>query len=130
MIVSMQGNWMVEVKSKHASYPQQFIINGATSGDGVYDGVVGGDPVSVTGDQWSIAIKNDPGEGFQLSDTQIGFPRRVGDNYVFDISSNDAGGDEDFNDLVLTCRTPININEFVIYGNVYLYRVDRCSYNP
>ena len=50
MIVSMQGNWMVEVKSKHASYPQQFIINGATSGDGVYEGVVGGDPVSVRGD--------------------------------------------------------------------------------
>ena len=130
MIVSMQGNWTVEVKSKHASYPQQFIINGATSGGGVYEGVVGGDSVSVTGDQWSIAIKNDPGEGFQLSDTKIGFPRRVGDNYVFDISSNDAGGDEDFNDLVLTCHTPVNINEFIVYGNVSLYRDDRCPYNP
>jgi len=128
MIVSMQGNWVVRVKSKSASYSQRFIIGGAASGNGVHTGTVG-TSVAVTGDQWSISIQNNPGGGYQVSDTKIKNPRQIGSNYEFDIWSNDAGGDEDFNDLILTCSTPVNINDFIIYGKVSLYS-GRCLFNP
>ena len=41
MIISMQGNWTVRVKSKSAAYSQRFIISGATSGNGVHSGTPG-----------------------------------------------------------------------------------------
>jgi len=128
MIISMQGNWTVRVKSKDAAFPQRFVVSGATTGNGTHAGTVGAS-VAVTGAQWSIAIQHDPGSGFQLSDTKITFPRRSGGNYVFDIQSNDAGADQDFNDLVLTCSTPATINDFIVYGNVTLYS-GRCIFNP
>jgi len=128
MIISMQGNWTVSVKSKEAAFDQRFVISGATSGNGVHAGVPG-TTVAVTGSQWSIAIQNNPGTGFQLSDTMLKFPRLVGANYEFEIWSNDAGGDQDFNDLILTCSTPASINDFIIYGNVSLYS-GRCIFNP
>ncbi len=128
MIISMQGNWTVRVKAKNAAYSQRFIISGATSGNGTHSGTTG-TSVNVTGDQWTIAIQNNPGGGYQLSDTKIKFPHQIGSNYEFEIWSNDAGGDEDFNDLILACSTPVNINDFLIYGNVSLYR-GRCLFNP
>lgn len=128
MIISMQGDWTVSVKSKSAAYSQRFVVQGAHTGNGVHSGTVG-TSVDVTGDQWTIAIQNNPGSGYQLSDTQIKFPRAIGGNYKFDIRSNDAGGDQDFNDLILTCSTPVNINDFIIYGNVSLYS-DSCLFNP
>ena len=128
MIVSMQGNWTVRVKSKNAKFPQRFVISGAISGNGTHAGTAN-TTVSVVGSQWTIAIQNDPGTGFQLSDTQIKFPQKVGNTYQFEIWSNDAGGDADFNDLILTCSTPATINDFVIYGNVSLYR-NPCIINP
>ena len=128
MIISMQGNWTVRVKAKSAAFPQRFIISGATTGNGTHAGTVG-TTVAVTGAQWTIAIQNDPGTGFQLSDTKITFPQHVGGNYQFDIESNDAGADQDFNDLVLTCSTPATINDFIVYGNVTTYS-GRCIFNP
>ncbi|AHF17730.1 hypothetical protein [Niabella soli] len=129
MIISMQGNWTVAVKEKFASFPQRFIITGAISGNGVYTGDPSTPAVYVTGALWSIAIQNDPGSGFQLSDTRIKFPTMAGTNYSFDIESNDAGGDGDFNDLVLTCTTPAATDDFIIYGNVSLYS-GLCRFNP
>ena len=128
MIISMQGNWTVAVKSKSAAYPQRFVIQGATTGNGTHSGTTG-TSVNVVGTQWSISIQNDPGTGWQSSETQLKFPTKTGGNYVFDIHSNDAGGDSDFNDLILTCSTLANINDFVIYGNVTLYS-GRCIFNP
>ena len=128
MIISMQGNWIVTVKQKNAAFPQRFVIQGASFGNGTYTGVVG-TSANVVGSQWSIAIQNDPGTGFQLSDTQLKFPQKIGGNYVFDIHSNDAGGDADFNDLILTCTSPAAINDFIVYGNVTLYS-GICLFNP
>lgn len=129
MLISMQGNWTVSVKSKSAAFPQQFKVIGASTGNGTYTGDVATPPVNVTGQQWSIAILNNPGTGFQASSMRIKFPQKIAGNYVFDIESNDAGGDADFNDLVLTCRTPALLNEFMIYGNVSLYS-SPCWFNP
>ena len=128
MIISMQGNWEVTVKSKSASYQHRFIIQGATTGNGTHNGTAG-TSVNVTGNQWTIAIQNKPRSGWQVSDTQIKFPKQAGGNYEFEIWSNDAGTDDDFNDLILTCSTPVNINDFILYGNVTLYS-GRCIFNP
>ncbi|MDX2055508.1 MAG: hypothetical protein SFV15_24105 [Polyangiaceae bacterium] len=127
MIISMQGNWTITVKSKNASFDQRFIVSGAATGNGTYSGTVGV-TAHVTGSQWSIAVQNNPGTGFRLSKAQIKFPHKVGSNYVFEIGSEDAG-DDDFNDLVLTCSTPATINDFILYGNVTLYS-GRCIFNP
>ncbi len=128
MIISMQGNWTVAVKSKSAAYSQRFVVQGAISGNGIHSGIPG-TSVSVIGTQWSISIQNDPGTGWQSSSTKLKYPHKVGSHYEFDILSNDAGGDTDFDDLILTCSTPATINDFIIYGNVTLYD-GRCIFNP
>lgn len=129
MIVTMQGNWTVRVKSRNAGFPQRFVISGAATGNGTYNGVTTTPAVSVTGSQWTIAIQHNPGNGFQLSDSKIKFPQQVGVNYQFDIQSNDSGADEDFDDLILTCSTPSSPNKFLLYGNVTLYS-GYCVFNP
>ena len=129
MIITMQGNWTVRVKARNADFPQRFIISGATTGNGTYNGITTTPAVAVTGSQWTIAIQHNPGTGFQLSDSKIIFPQTVGGNYEFDIQSNDTGSDEDFNDLVLSCATPATANTFLIYGNVSLYS-GHCVFNP
>ena len=128
MIITMQGNWTVAVKSKNASFPQRFVVQGAASGNGTYTGTVG-TTAFVTGNEWSISIQNNPGTGWQASGTKLLFPHQVGGQYQFDIQSNDAGADQDFDDLVLTCSTPVNINDFVLFGNVTLYS-GSCIFNP
>ncbi len=128
MIISMQGNWKVSVKAKNASYQQRFVIQGATFGNGAHAGTTG-TSVNVFGNQWSIAIQSKPSSGWQLSETMLKFPQKVGGNYEFEIWSNDAGVDTDFNDLILTCSTPANINDFIVYGNVTLYS-GTCIFNP
>lgn len=129
MIITMQGNWTVRVKSKNATFPQRFIIAGALFGNGTYSGVTTTPEVQVFGNQWTIAIQNDPGTGFQLSDAKLTFPVKSAGKYQFDIQSDDAGGDGDFNDIVLTCSTTATINDFILFGNVTLYS-GRCLFNP
>lgn len=125
----MHGNWTISVKSKEAAYPQRFVISGAVTGNGTHDVTATTAPVSVTGTQWSLAILNNPGNGFRLSDTRIKFPTLIGNNFVFDIESNDAGSDKDYNDLVLTCTSPANVTDYMLYGNVTLYS-NNCIFNP
>ena len=129
MYITMQGNWNVSVKSKSAAFAQRFVICGAITGNGTYSGVVGAATVPVTGSLWTINIQNNPGSGFQNSDSRIKFPSVVGSNIVFDIESNDAGSDTDFDDLILTCKTPNNWNEYVMYGNASCYS-GSCYFNP
>ena len=129
MFISMQGDWTIHVKAKEAAFPQRFVVSGATTGNGTHNATVGMSPVSVTGNLWTIAIQNNPGAGFQLSDTRLKFPVLQAGFYKFDIESNDAGADQDFNDLILTCSTPASPLDYLIYGNVSTYS-GRCIYNP
>jgi hypothetical protein len=128
MYIAMQGNWVVAVKTKSAAYPQRFIITGATSGNGTYNGTVG-NTVSVVGDQWSISIQHNPGTGYRGSDMRVKFPKIVGINYAFDIESNDTGSDFDFNDLILTCSTQVASDDYLVYGHVSDYS-GSCFFNP
>lgn len=130
MFIPMQGDWTIRVKSKSASFPQQFRISGAATGNGIYAANGPNFPtVSVTGANWSIAIQHNNGSGFQTSNLRLRFPQIVGSNYEFDLQSDDSGNDGDFNDLILTCSTPVRTNEYLIYGNVSLYS-GPCLWNP
>jgi len=64
MAIPMQGSWTVSVKAKNADFPQRFIIAGADSGNGTYNGALATPPVLVTGANWRIQIQNNPGGGF------------------------------------------------------------------
>jgi len=121
MAIPMQGSWTVSVKSKSADFPQRFIIAGADTGNGTYVGAVATPPIAVTGAHWRIQIQNNPGSGFIDSADQIKFPTVSGGQYRFDIESNDAGGDQDFNDLILTCSTPVTQTDFLVYGSATSY---------
>jgi hypothetical protein len=127
MIISMQGNWTVAVKAKNAAFPHRFIIIGATAGNGIHSATPG-TSVAVTGTQWSIAIQHDPGTGYRSSDLLVKTPAIIAGNYVFDIRSDDSGGDHDFDDLILTCRTPVATDDYLVYGHVTQYF--GCTYNP
>jgi hypothetical protein len=130
MFIPMQGDWTIRVKSKSASFPQQFKISGAATGNGIYAANGPAFPtVSVTGTNWSIAIQHNNGAGFQTSNLRLRFPQIVGSNYEFDLQSDDSGNDGDFNDLILTCSTPVRTNEYLIYGNVSSYS-GPCLWNP
>src|SRR5260370_10298711 len=129
MSIPMQGSWTVSVKSREAgSTPQQFIISGATTGNGTYAGATATPPVAVTGDAWSITVQHNPGTGFVDSFDQIVFPTSSGGNYHFDIQTNDDVVDPVFDDLILTCSTPVTLNDFVVFGHVSWY--SGCWYNP
>lgn len=129
MSIPMQGSWTVSVKLRESfSTPQRFVIAGAATGNGVYDGVTATPPVSVTGDAWSITVQHDPGTGFVDSFDQITFPTQVGSSYQFDIQANDDDVDPVFDDLILTCSMPADIEDFLIYGNVSWYL--GCWWNP
>src|SRR5678816_4929438 len=93
----------------------------ADSGNGTYVGAVATPPVLVTGAHWRIQVQNNPGGRFIDSADQIKFPTISGGQYRFDIESNVAGGDEDFNDLILTCSTPVTATDFVVYGLSLLF---------
>ncbi|HRH61250.1 MAG TPA: hypothetical protein PL045_11800, partial [Chitinophagaceae bacterium] len=121
MSINMQGTWLVKVKSKEAAFAQQFKIEGADINNGTYTGSTATPEIFVTGANWSITILNNPGSGFIPSEMQIKFPVVAGGFYAFDIESDDKGGDKDFNDLILTCRTPITDSDYIIYGNVSYY---------
>ena len=129
MSIAMQGSWTVSVKSREPfSSNQRFIIAGAASGNGTYGGVTTTTPVFVTGNSWSITVQHDPGTGFVDSFDQITFPTKSGGNYQFDIQANDDDVDPVFDDLILTCSTPITFEDFLVYGNVSWYQ--GCWYNP
>lgn len=121
MAITMQGSWTVSVKAKNAAFAQRFVIAGATSGNGTYAGAVATPPVLVTGAAWSVTVQNNPGTGWVDSGDQIRFPTVSGGQVRFDIETNDAGGDEDFDDLILTCSMPQTATDFVVYGNVRYY---------
>ncbi len=129
MAINMQGAWTVSVKSKSAAFQQRFRVSGAATGNGTYPGDVSTPPVAVTGASWTLTIQNNPGSGWLDSDDQITFPTTSGGMVRFDVQSNDAGGDQDFNDLILTCATLESATEFIVYGNASCYS-GTCIFNP
>jgi hypothetical protein len=83
----------------------------------------------VTGTAWAITVEHDHGSGWVTAFDQITFPTRSGGQYRFDIQANDDDVDPVFDDLILTCSTPVTLTDYVIYGNVSHYN-DYCIFNP
>lgn len=131
MSITMQGNWTVRVQSKSAAFDQRFIITGSANGvDGAYAGDTSTPAVFVSGSQWSINVQNRaPGGPWQDSRQRMTAPSISAGVVRFNIRTDDAGLDEDFNDLVLTCSMPVASSEFIVYGRAKTYR-GRCRFNP
>lgn len=129
MAITMQGSWTLRVSARNAAFPQRFVVSGAATGNGTYDGTVGGS-VFVTGAQWSVNVQHQPtGQPWRDSAQRIGFPGVSGGLLRFDIRSNDSGADQDFDDLVLTCSLPASSSDYVLYGTVRTY-AGACLFNP
>ncbi len=124
----MQGTWCITVKSKVALQLQQLEISGANSGNGIYEMRPDMSPVLATGDNWTIDIKADLGNGFSNLDEQIRFPYKFENKYRFDIDATTADADG-YQNSVLSCYTPQTISDFLIYGNVSAYD-EPCFFNP
>ena len=129
MSLVMQGQWTVSVKSKEAAAPQRFTIAGAASGNGthVVSGAVA--PVPVNGASWTIAIDSQVNGNWVPSVMRFKTPVAFGAQVLVDIESNDAGPDQDFNDLILTCSMAASGSDFVVYGHATAYS-GHCLYNP
>lgn len=132
MSITMQGNWTVSVKSKNASFKQRFRIKGSDNADGIY--VVGNNlsPLDVDGSQWTITIEHLPkrrGASWRQSAERLGKPFRHEGRILFDIFSNDSGGDQDYDDLILTCSMPESPSEYVLHGRARSYS-GKCLFNP
>jgi hypothetical protein len=131
MSITMQGSWTVSVKSKSAAFEQRFVISGAASGNGTYAGETPTTPVFVTGAQWTVTVQHrvSGSAPWLPSAERITFPTSASGLVRFDIESNDTGGDQDYNDLILTCSMPVSASEYVIYGSVKSYS-GLCVFNP
>ncbi|GBD83978.1 hypothetical protein BMS3Abin02_00362 [bacterium BMS3Abin02] len=133
MTIALQGTWTVSVKSKSAAWQQRFKIEGSTNGvDGTYAGDVATAPVQVTGSQWGVSIENNPTGPISWRPSRMRFTsfRVNGSLFQVDIQSDDGGGgDEDFNDLVLTASMGITDSEYIVYGAAKSYS-GLCLVNP
>ncbi len=133
MTIGMQGLWTVSVKSKSAAWPQRFRIGGSTNGvDGTYDET--STPILVAGPQWGITVEHNPSgpEGWRQSRHRLAHLHTSSSQFMFDIETDDFGtgaGDEDFNDLILTCSMQLSSSEYVVYGKVKSYS-GFCLFNP
>jgi hypothetical protein len=130
MAINMQGAWTVTVKHiENFEPPQQFIITGATSGNGTYPASAAAGPVYVVGNHWVIRIQMKKGSSFVDSADKITFPTISAGQYQFDIQSNLPAEDPVWDDLILTCSTPVTQEDYLIYGNVSYYS-GGCIFNP
>jgi hypothetical protein len=132
MTIGMQGSWTISVKSKSAAWAQRFHIQGSSNGvDGTYDDT--SPPQFVTGAQWGITVENNPTGpiSWRQSRHRMANSRVSGGQFLFDIETDDSGGggDEDFNDLILTCAMPLADSEYVVYGQIKSY-TGFCLFNP
>ena len=110
------------------STPQQFTIAGAATGNGTYVGDSSTPPIHVTGAAWSIDFQHKATAAFVESFYEINFPSHNGSQYTFDININDDDADPVFDDLILTCSTPVTQSDFVLFGNVSWY--SGCIFTP
>ena len=128
-MITMQGNWTLRVKGRNAAFAQRFVVSGATTGNGTYDGIVG-NAVFVTGAQWTVNVQHRPtGRAWQDSAQRIGLPGVMGGLLQFEIAANDGGLDDDYDDLVLGCSLPASQSDYVVYGAVKTY-AGACLFNP
>lgn len=130
MSLAMQGRWSVAVKSRSAAFAQRLVITGASTGAGTHAATPGMAPILVDGANWSIRVEAQHPTGWRPSAMRFKTPQQVGAEVLLDIESDDGGGsDQDFNDLILTCRMTAGTGETVLHGHASAYS-GRCLFNP
>ena len=134
MAIGLQGTWSVSVKSKHAAWDQRFVIAGSDNGvDGTYAGTTSAPAVLVQGDQWGVTVQYNPTGPVSWTESRARLAdfRVEGGFFRVDVESDDggAGGDQDFNDLILTLSKPLNDSEWIVYGTAKSYK-GICGFNP
>jgi hypothetical protein len=118
MPITMQGSWTIQVKSCHAAYAQRFVVEGADSGNGMHEGIVGR-RLFVTGRQWTLQVQHRPTRGrWHDSAQRLGLPGVDGGLLRVELGANDGGLDDHYDDLVLACSLPVSRAEHVVYGSV------------
>ncbi len=128
MAIRMQGSWTVSIKSFENFEPtQRFVIQNADSGNGTYASDSG--PVDVNGSNWIIRIQMERNGTFVDEPDEIVFPAVSGGQYHFDIRANIPPEDPVWDDMILTCSTPVSLVDYIIYGNVSYYS-EGCIFNP
>jgi hypothetical protein len=108
MAETFKGNWRVRVTGTSAEFSQRFRIAGASTGKGLYSGVVGTE-VTVKGDSWSIRLEwnNNGGSGWRESVVQRTQSFQSPLVLAVVLKADDGfqnERDNDFNDLVLLCE--------------------------
>jgi hypothetical protein len=131
MAITMQGRWTIRVAAANAAFPQRFTVAGASSGNGTYAGQTTAATVTVDGAQWSLSIEHHPpGQPWRQSAMRIGTPAPTGGTEVaVAISSNDSGGDADYDDLILSATATLGALDYLLYGRARSYS-GFCRFNP
>ena len=118
----MQGSWLRQSQIKECRFcTQEFQIQGAVIGNGTLCRQYFHTEIFVTGSNWSITILNNPRPGFHSirNVNQIPGIRRA--LFIRHWIERCRQRCRDFNDLVLTCRTPIDADDYLIYGHIGYY---------
>jgi hypothetical protein len=103
MPTQMQGRWRGRVTTKNAGFDQRIVVTGASSGNGIYSGVVG-TTFEVDGNTWQIELQwNDgAGSGWQESAVLEGLGSSSPLVLVMELRADDgSAGDGDYDDLVV-----------------------------
>jgi hypothetical protein len=95
------GDWTAKVEGKEAGFKQRFVVSGAKSGDGTYDGVVGTSAAvkADAGTKWQIKVQHDDGTGWK--DSTIHKVKEGTDNFLM---RSEDWTDRDMNDLEIRVK--------------------------
>ncbi|MBZ8143964.1 hypothetical protein CLD22_29745, partial [Rubrivivax gelatinosus] len=118
MAIIMHGSWTLRASSKTSGSVKRFVIAGADTGNGSYDGA-SGKAVFVTGRQWSVRLEHRPaGLPWRHSSPRIGFPWIADGRVRVEISAEGADADDA---LVLSCSLPASSADTIVYGTARSY---------
>lgn len=101
------GHWRVRVAGHDSVLPNRFVVSGSDRSDGPYPSDIG-TSVEVSGQGWRITMQwSDDGQTWRPSRVRQSASYSAREGLVKTLSADDGDpstADQDFNDLVLSCR--------------------------
>jgi hypothetical protein len=101
------GHWRITVIGRDSMLSNRFLVSGSDRSDGTYPPDVG-TSVEVSGQGWQINMEwSDDGQTWRPSRVRQSASYSAGQGLVRILSADDGDpttADQDFNDLVLSCR--------------------------
>lgn len=109
MSETFYNEWAIHVDQNNALYSQRFVISRSASSDGSYAASLGMSPVTVSGEEWTLAMEwnDNNSSGWQASRIRRSAEYTVQGGFTIVLAADDgpAPGDQDFDDLVLICKS-------------------------